>query len=136
MKQQCRMTGQVNNFYGQVGAAGVTNSNVVVDMTQDCSQNDSHLSHEILSLLSMFEGQGADIYDKEHNSSFIKLALSKYPQLNNSSLIQASIVSDPSLKQRVLAATSAATLETIKAFLPPLAIAIEAIKAFQGTGTN
>jgi len=130
------MTGQVNNFYGQVGAAGINNSNVVVDMTQDCNQNNSCLAHEILRLLAMFEGQGAGIYDKKHNSSFIKLAISKYPQLNNSSLIQASIVSDPSLKQRVLAATSAATLETIKAFLPPLAIAIEAIKAFQGAGAN
>ncbi len=130
------MADQVNNFYGQVGAAGVNNSNVVVNMTQDCGQYNSYLAHEITNLLAMFEGQGAGISDKEHDSSFIKLALGQYPQLNNSSLIQASIVSDPTLKQRVLAATSAATLETIKAFLPPLAIAIEAIKAFQGAGTN
>ncbi len=61
----------------------------------------------------------------------VGIAIDNCPELENSEVIEATIVQNPTLKQRLLSASIATTIETIKMFLPPVGIAIEAVKAYQ-----
>ena len=69
-------------------------------------------------------------------TSEFELAISNYPELSDPKVIEASINTNPTLRQKILAASSAATLETVKVLFPPLAVAIEAVRAFQDPGSN
>jgi hypothetical protein len=131
------MAGQTNNFYGPVGAAGITNSNVHIDIPR------SQLNKELITTASDVTGLLDTIERSQREQRIgspalvdeIRLAAASHPQLSDPKFIEATIISDPTLKQRVLAASSAASLEMMKVLFPPLAIAIEAVRAFHAPGS-
>jgi hypothetical protein len=132
------MPNQTNNFYGPVGAAGISDSTVHIDMSQLLKKQELVVvARELTNLLDSIERSQSN----QHISSpaltgEFELAISNYPELSEPKFIEASINSDPTLRQRILAASSAASLETVKVLFPPLAVAIEAVRAFQAPGSS
>jgi hypothetical protein len=121
------MADQTNNFYGQVGAAGITDSVINIDMSQNEQQNLADIAQKIIDLFNFFESTNAT--DSTARKK-VKIAIKEQPSLNNTKLIEVAINASPTLKKRLLAASSAASIETVKVLIPPLGVAIEAIKAY------
>lgn len=127
------MGSQVNNFYGTVGAGGITESTVTINMGAQQQPKLADVAQEISDLFDFFERRnGTDSEAMEK----VKLALDRYPSLNDVKQTEAAISASPTLQQRLLAAGSAASIETVKVLLPPLGVAIEAIKAYRNPGSN
>ncbi len=132
------MANQTNYFYGPVGAAGISDSTVHIDMPQLLKKQEVVVvARELNNLLDLIERSQTD----QHNSSptltgEFKHAISNCPELSDPKVIEASINSDPTLRKRIVACSSAASLETVKVLFPPLAIVIEAVRAFQAPGPS
>jgi hypothetical protein len=131
------MAGQTNNFYGPVGAAGISDSSVHIDMTGSRQKKKLVVvAREIAKILDSIEKKQVEQHLIPAIACEIQLATTNYPQLCDPKFIENSINSDPTLKQRVLAASSAASLKALKMLFPPLAVAIEAVRAFRASGSN
>ena len=126
------MGNQNNYFYGSVGAGGVTDSVINIDMRQNEQRNLADIAQEILDLFDFFERTTTTHSEAEEK---VKLAIKEQPRLNDAKQIKDAINASPTLKQRLLAASSAASIETVKVLLPPFGVAIEAIKAYQNPNT-
>lgn len=61
---------------------------------------------------------------------FVNNAKDICPELKNEKMIEVAIATNPTLKERLMASGSSAFQEMIKVLLPPVGIAIEAIKAY------
>ena len=132
------MPNQANNFYGPVGAAGIRDSTVHIDMTQLLKKQVLvDAARELTNLLNSIEhSKTVQHISSPSLTSEFELAISNNPELSDPKVIEASINTDPTLRQKILAASSAATLETAKVLFPPLAVAIEAVRAFQDPGSS
>jgi hypothetical protein len=124
---------QNNHFYGRVGAGGVNDSVINIDMRPNEQRNLADIAQEIFDLFNFFERTTIT-----HSEAIekVELAIKEQPSLNDAKLIEAAINDNPTLKQRLLAASSAASIETVKVLLPPLGVAIEAIKAYQNPSSK
>ena len=127
------MGDQTNIFHGEVGAGGVNDSVINIDMRRNEQRNLADIAQEIFDLFNFFERTTIT-----HSEAIekVELAIKEQPSLNDAKLIEAAINDNPTLKQRLLAASSAASIETVKVLLPPLGVAIEAIKAYQNPSSK
>jgi internalin A len=120
---------QSGNFGIGVNKGTVTGNAKVADVINEYGyQKLNDIAQELTRLLDYFEQNNLSITEAVQR---VNVAKETYPELNNTQIIEATIVNQPTLKQRILSASKAASIETMKALLPPVGIAIEAIKAYQ-----
>lgn len=85
------------------------------------------VAKEVQDLLTYFEQNNPPVIEAMQT---VKAFTERQPELNNAKTIEAAIKATPTLKQRLHSAGKATYLETVKALLPPVGVAIEAIKAW------
>ena len=90
-------------------------------------KNLAEVAAEIQDLLNYFEQNNPTIIEAQR---MVKTATERQPELKNAKVIEEAIEATPTLKQRLRAAGSAAYVETVKMLLPPVGVAIEAVKAW------
>ncbi len=126
---------QTNTFNYPVGIGGnkgkieiKDNATVTGVNNQYSPQKLTEVSQYITNLINYLETNNhlpfPDVIAK------INTVKTNQPQLNNPEIIEIAIENNPTLKQRLLSASNATIIETIKALLPPVGVAIEAIKAY------
>ena len=127
-----KQTNYVNAPVGMAGVQGNVNVNDNAIVAGVVKQNDSktltEIAQEITDLLNYFEQNNPPISVAMQR---VNTAKENQPELNDPNIIEVAIKNNPTLQQRLLAASSAASLETIKVLLPPVGVAIEAIKAYK-----
>ncbi len=90
-------------------------------------KNLAEVAAEIQDLLNYFEQNNPTIIEAQR---MVKTATERQPELKNAKMIEEAIEATPTLKQRLRAAGEAAYVETVKMLLPPVGVAIEAVKAW------
>jgi len=92
-------------------------------------QDLAKIAQVLQELLDYFE-QNPELKLTEAQAK-IKTIKAETPEIMDAEIVESSIESNPPLKERIRAAGEASFIETIKVLLPPVGIAIEAIKAFK-----
>ena len=92
------------------------------------AKNLAEVAAEIQDLLNYFQEHDPTITEAQQ---IVKTATQRQPELQDATIVEAAIKTTPTLKQRLKAAGEAAYVETVKMLLPPLGVAIEAVKAWQ-----
>ena len=90
-------------------------------------QNLAEVAAEIQQLLDQLERNNPTTTEAQ---LIVNQAIERQPMLKELQVIEQVIKSTPTLKKRLRSAGKAAYLETVKVFLPPLGVAIEAINAW------
>jgi HEAT repeat protein len=90
-------------------------------------QNLAEVAAEIQQLLDQLERNNPTTTEAE---LIVNQAIERQPMLKEPQVIEQVIQSTPILKKRLRSAGKAAYIETVKVFLPPLGVAIEAINAW------
>ena len=130
---------QNNQFNAPVGIGGVQGNVNVEDhatvggvVNQNNDPDLTKISQKITELVNYFEQNQNAPYPEVIQQ--IKLVQESCPDITNSERVKSAIQNNPTLENRLLAASSAALIETIKVLLPPVGVAIEAIKAYRNPG--
>ncbi|HAC65979.1 MAG TPA: hypothetical protein DCF68_21215 [Cyanothece sp. UBA12306] len=124
---------QTNTFNSPVGIGGTQGNIQIKDNATVAGVNNKYSSEELNQITQSITEL---INYLETNNNITKIIekintiKTNQPQLNNAEIIEVAIQNNPTLKQRLLSASSTTIIETIKAFLPPVGVAIEAIKAY------
>lgn len=106
------------------------NAKIAAEIHEEQSINLAEIASEIEKLLDYFKGhQNPNITDEARE--IVKTAVERQPGLQNIRIVEAAVVTSPTVKQRLMAAGQAAYVETVKILLPPLGVVIEAGKAWQ-----
>ncbi len=122
--------------YDQSGNFGIGNmsggtiekgANVGGVINEAQPKNLAEVAAKIQDLLNYFEQNNPTIIEAQR---MVKTATERQPELKNAKVIEEAIEATPTLKQRLSAAGSAAYVETVKMLLPPVGVAIEAVKAW------
>lgn len=129
---------QNNTYQGPVGIGQVTgnseikgNAKIAGIINEYGSQKLEDIAQELTSLLDFFEQKTPSIPEAMQR---VNTAKENYPDLNKPEIIEATIINQPTLKNRLLSAGKTAAIEIINVFLPPLGVAIETIKSYQNPG--
>lgn len=90
-------------------------------------KNLAEIAAEIQGLLNYFQEHNPTITEAQQ---IVKTATQRQPELQDATIIEAAIKANSPLKDRLSAASTAACIETVKILLPPVGVAIEAVKAW------
>jgi hypothetical protein len=107
------------------GAAGNVEGDLIVNAS---AQNLAEVAAEIQQLLDQLEQTNQTTTEAQ---LIVDQAVERQPLLQNPQIVEQAIKTTPPLKARIRSAGKAAYLETVKVLLPPVAIAIEAVKAWK-----
>jgi HEAT repeat protein len=107
------------------GAAGNVEGDMIVNAS---AQNLAEVAGEIQQLLDQLEQTNQTTTEAQ---LIVDQAVERQPLLQNSQIVEQAIKNTPPLKVRLRSAGKAAYLETVKVLLPPVGIAIEAVKAWK-----
>lgn len=125
---------QNNTYQAPVGIGGVQGNISIKDnakvsgiINEYSSHKLNEIAQEITKLLDYFQNNPPIVEAKQQ----VDTAIKNYPELKQPEIIEATIIENPTLKQRLFSASIATTVEIIKMCLPPFGVAIEALKAYQ-----
>ena len=91
-------------------------------------QSLTEIAQEITDLLTYFENNNPSISEAMTEVNAIK---QRQPQIEDQEIIVEAIESSPTLKQRIHSAGKTLYLETVKALLPAVGVAIETVNAWK-----
>lgn len=119
---------KINNFANSLKDYASQNTNV--QHIYSSQEKLATVANKIDKLLNYFE---QDDLPASQVQQIIKSATKEQPEILNAEIVEQAIKTSPTLRQRIGAAGLTASMETIKMLLPPLGIAIEAVKAYRNS---
>lgn len=132
--QQIKLENKIMSQQGQFGIGHMSggtitgNAKVAGVINEAQQQKLPDVAAKIEDLLNYFQEHEPTITEAKQ---IVKTAIEHQPELEDANIIEAAIENSPTLKQRLKAAGEAAYVETVKILLPPLGVAIEAVKGWQ-----
>ena len=106
------------------GEKSQTNQNMTINNDKTLFET----AKDIQTLLDYFEEENFTFTEAEQKVEAAKI---NNPDILDAEIVTEAIKATPTLKERLQAAGEAVYIETLKMFLPPIGIAIEAVKAFK-----
>jgi len=105
-----------------------TSTKIILVTIYSKSEQEDIVAAEIQQLLDQLEQTNQTTTEAQ---LIVDQAVERQPLLQNSQIVEQAIKNTPPLKVRLRSAGKAAYLETVKVLLPPVGIAIEAVKAWK-----